>query len=67
MVGGDHLARAAPVDPAALADYLKPRFARWWLPDGYAFVPEIPKTSAGKFLKAKLRDQFADWQWGEPE
>ncbi|MGD9536900.1 MAG: long-chain fatty acid--CoA ligase [Alphaproteobacteria bacterium] len=61
------LKEGAPEDPAALAEYLKPKFARWWLPDGYAFVAEIPKTSAGKFLKSKLRDQFAGWQWGEPE
>lgn len=47
-----------------LREFLAPRFARWWLPDAFVFVSEIPKTSAGKFQKAKLRDQFRDWSWG---
>ncbi len=33
-------------------------FAKWQLPDAYEFVPEIPKTTVGKFLKRALRDQF---------
>ncbi|MBO2532889.1 MAG: long-chain fatty acid--CoA ligase [Thermoactinomycetaceae bacterium] len=44
-----------------LIQHLAPRFAKWWLPDGVVFVKEIPRTSAGKFLKAKLREQFKDW------
>ncbi len=44
-----------------LIQHLAPRFAKWWLPDGVVFVEEIPRTSAGKFLKAKLREQFKDW------
>jgi len=44
--------------PEELRAFLEPHFARWWLPDGFVFVPEIPKTSAGKFQKAKLREQF---------
>lgn len=47
-----------------LREFLAPRFARWWLPDAFVFVSEIPKTSAGKFQKAKLREQFRDWSWG---
>jgi fatty-acyl-CoA synthase len=39
--------------------FLAPDFARWWLPDRYAFVEEIPKTSVGKFRKTALREQFA--------
>jgi fatty-acyl-CoA synthase len=46
-----------------LRDYLAPKFAKFWLPDGYAFVAEIPRTSTGKMLKAKLREQFRDWTW----
>ncbi|GAA5346830.1 long-chain fatty acid--CoA ligase [Planifilum fimeticola] len=44
-----------------LIQFLAPKFAKWWLPDGVVFVEEIPRTSAGKFLKAKLREQFKDW------
>jgi fatty-acyl-CoA synthase len=40
-----------------LYDFLKPQFAKWWLPDDILFLEEIPKTSVGKFLKRALRDQ----------
>jgi fatty-acyl-CoA synthase len=46
-----------------LRDYLAPRFAKWQLPDGFAFVKEIPRTSVGKFKKSALRQQFRDWPW----
>src|SRR4030095_11270162 len=32
-----------------LLAFLAERVARWWLPDEIVFVPEIPKTSVGKF------------------
>ena len=34
-------------------------FAKWWLPERFEFVDEIPKTSVGKFRKTALREQFA--------
>ncbi len=40
-----------------LYDFLKPQFAKWWLPDEILFLEDIPKTSVGKFLKRALRDQ----------
>jgi fatty-acyl-CoA synthase len=39
-----------------LVDFLKPQFAKWWIPDDILFLNEIPKTSVGKFLKMTLRD-----------
>ncbi|HEV7639645.1 MAG TPA: long-chain fatty acid--CoA ligase [Gaiellaceae bacterium] len=45
-----------------LRAFLEPNFAKWWLPDRYEFVTEIPKTSVGKFRKTELRETFA----GEP-
>jgi fatty-acyl-CoA synthase len=42
-----------------LREFLEPRFAKWWLPDRYEFVEEIPKTAVGKFRKTALREQFA--------
>jgi len=27
------------------------------------FLPEIPRTSVGKFKKIALREQFANWNW----
>jgi fatty-acyl-CoA synthase len=43
-----------------LREFLAPRFAKWWLPDRYEFVTEIPKTAVGKFRKTALREQFAE-------
>ena len=42
-----------------LRDFLAPNFAKWWLPDRFEFVGEIPKTSVGKFKKIDLREMFA--------
>lgn len=40
-----------------LLEFLRPQFAKWWLPDDILFFAEIPKTSVGKFLKRELREQ----------
>ena len=45
---------------AELTEFLRPRVAKWWLPERWAFVTDIPLTSTGKFDKKKLRRQFAD-------
>jgi fatty-acyl-CoA synthase len=42
-----------------LRTFLEPNFAKWWLPDRYEFIAEIPKTSVGKFRKTELREMFA--------
>jgi fatty-acyl-CoA synthase len=42
-----------------LRDFLAPNFAKWWLPERFEFVEEIPKTAVGKFRKTALREQFA--------
>jgi fatty-acyl-CoA synthase len=34
--------------------------SRWWLPERWAFIAEVPKTSVGKFDKKVLRSQYAD-------
>jgi len=47
-----------------LRDFLAPQFAKWWLPDRFEFVDEIPKTSVGKFRKIALREQFAGAEAG---
>jgi fatty-acyl-CoA synthase len=41
-----------------LREFLAPQFAKWWLPDGFEFVDEIPKTGVGKFRKTALREIF---------
>ena len=48
------------VTPAELRDWLAERVAKWWLPERWAFVPEVPRTSVGKFDKKVLRKAYAD-------
>ncbi|BCP67216.1 AMP-binding enzyme [Thermus thermophilus] len=43
---------------------LKAGFAKWQLPDAYVFAEEIPRTSAGKFLKRALREQYKNYYGG---
>ncbi|WP_433164696.1 long-chain fatty acid--CoA ligase [Kribbella sp. CA-247076] len=45
-----------------ILEYLKPRVAKWWLPDAVEFIEEVPKTSVGKFSKKDLRSRFADYR-----
>jgi fatty-acyl-CoA synthase len=59
------LREGANATPQELTAYLEPRFARFWLPDGYAFVAQIPRTATGKFLKSALREQLKDHRWEE--
>jgi len=42
-----------------LREFIAGQFAKWWLPDRFEFVDEIPKTAVGKFRKTALREQFA--------
>ena len=42
-----------------ILEYLRPRVAKWWLPDEVRFIDEVPKTSVGKFDKKVLREQAA--------
>ena len=41
-----------------ILDYLRPRVAKWWLPDDVLFIDAIPKTSVGKFDKKVLRSRY---------
>ena len=53
------------VSAEALRDFLRGRVANFWLPDEFAFIDEIPKTSVGKFDKKELRARLADGQLTE--
>jgi fatty-acyl-CoA synthase len=50
----------ADVDPGALRSFLADQVARWWLPDRWAFLDQVPKTSVGKFDKKTLRALYGD-------
>jgi fatty-acyl-CoA synthase len=55
------VAAAPGTEAAELTEFLAAReIPRWWLPDGFAFVEEIPKTSVGKFDKRALRGAYAE-------
>ncbi|MDE2775818.1 MAG: long-chain fatty acid--CoA ligase [Chloroflexota bacterium] len=58
------LAVIAPLDggcdAAALNAYLLERFPKFWLPDRYVIVDEIPKTGVGKMDKKALRQRYAE-------
>jgi fatty-acyl-CoA synthase len=53
----------AQVKAEELRLFLAVKFAKWQLPDAFVFTDEIPRTSVGKFLKVKLREQYANWTW----
>jgi fatty-acyl-CoA synthase len=52
----------AGTEPAkdSIIDYLRPRVAKWWLPDDVVFVEKLPLTATGKVSKAQLRAQFRE-------
>jgi fatty-acyl-CoA synthase len=43
-----------------LRQFLADKMAKWQLPDQWAFIDEVPKTSVGKFDKKVIRQRFAD-------
>ena len=47
----------------ALRAHLSACVAKFACPDDYVFVTELPRTSTGKMMKAKLRETYRDWQW----
>jgi fatty-acyl-CoA synthase len=50
----------ASATPDELRGYLEDKVARWWLPERWAYIDSVPKTSVGKFDKKVLRKQYAD-------
>ena len=54
------LDEGAQASPADLCAFLEDKVARWWLPDEFAFVEEVPKTSVGKFDKKVLRSRLTE-------
>ncbi len=43
-----------------LRGFLADKVARWQVPDRWAFIDEVPKTSVGKFDKKVLRKRYAE-------
>ena len=50
----------AQVTPAELREFLADKVVRWWLPERWTFIEEIPRTSVGKYDKKTIRSRYAD-------
>ena len=61
------LKEGAKASDEELRAWLEPRFAKFWLPDAFVFLQQIPRTATGKFLKAALREQFRDFRWPQAD
>jgi fatty-acyl-CoA synthase len=54
------LKAGARADAEALQAHLAQRVARFWVPERWTFIGEVPKTSVGKFDKKLLRARHAE-------
>jgi fatty-acyl-CoA synthase len=54
------LREGATTTAEQLRDHLAQSFARWQLPDAWAFIDQVPRTSVGKFDKKVLRREYAE-------
>lgn len=52
--------RDRPPTRQDVLDHLRPRIAKWWLPDDVVIVDALPMTATGKVSKLALRDRFRD-------
>lgn len=50
----------ASVTAEQLRNYLADKVVRWWLPERWTFVDEIPRTSVGKYDKKAVRSRYAE-------
>jgi fatty-acyl-CoA synthase len=50
----------AELDAEDIKGFLDGRVAKWWIPESFEFIDEVPKTSVGKFSKKTLREQFSE-------
>ena len=53
------LQEGASAGPAELRQFLEGKVPHWQLPERWAFIAEVPKTSVGKFAKTRLREGYA--------
>jgi fatty-acyl-CoA synthase len=41
-----------------LAGFLRERVAKWWIPEEFEFVEQIPRTAVGKYDKRAMRERY---------
>ena len=49
------------LEPPEIMEYLRPKLAKFQLPDEVVLIDTVPKTSVGKFDKKVLRERFKAW------
>jgi fatty-acyl-CoA synthase len=54
------LREGAQADPEELREFLAGAVARWQLPERWAVIDAVPKTSVGKFDKKVVRSRYAE-------
>jgi fatty-acyl-CoA synthase len=57
------LREGATTTPDDLRAHLGSQFAKWQIPDAWAFIDQVPRTSVGKFDKKVVRRAFADGEY----
>ena len=50
----------AAISAQELRTFLGDKVIRFWLPERWTFIEEVPKTSVGKFDKKLIRSRYAD-------
>ena len=53
-------------DESELLSYLQGRFAKWWLPDEFIWMTQLPKTSMGKMDKKLARQSLDELRQASP-
>ena len=48
------------VSATDLRNFLSDKVVRWWLPERWTFVDEVPRTSVGKYDKKTIRSRYAN-------
>lgn len=54
------LKEGSTADYETLKAFLAEKIAKWQLPERWAVIPAVPKTSVGKFDKKVIRKRYAD-------
>ena len=54
------LPNVAEVCARELREFLGEKVVRWWLPERWAFIEQVPLTSVGKFDKKTIRARYAE-------
>ncbi|MDV3124170.1 long-chain fatty acid--CoA ligase [Mycobacterium sp. 21AC1] len=57
------LHEGAGASPEELREFLADKVVRWWLPERWTFVDQVPRTSVGKYDKKTIRARYADGEY----